>query len=194
MKEIDNINKVLERQLIREGLSIEFLPTNLKSWQKFITRINNHYSDIEQERYILERSSEIASQESMALNKEIERSQQIANIGRWSYDYKNNIFRLSKELFQMFRLNSEINFNTLDHFKKNILKEDIEKFSKTIQNAIDTKADTECEIRCSMSLLKYYGFTLYVTPFLIKAVVVMRLLASPWKYQRKKKLIKELKI
>jgi len=63
-------HKLLIRQLHRLALTENIVPDN-KKWQEFLNRINKTYLDSDQERYLSERSTVIASRELMDLNKKI---------------------------------------------------------------------------------------------------------------------------
>jgi C4-dicarboxylate-specific signal transduction histidine kinase len=56
-------HRLLLRQLKSLGLSVDNPPANQSDWQEFLARIERAYSDADQERYLLERSLEISSQE-----------------------------------------------------------------------------------------------------------------------------------
>ena len=88
--DITKLHKTLLKQINRVGLSIDNLPQEIENWQQFIERVNNHYFDVEQELYIIQRSSELAAEETTQLNKDLEQAQQLANISRWVYTIKNN--------------------------------------------------------------------------------------------------------
>lgn len=59
----------LERILNRINLSEANPPANLEEWHNFVAHINNSFYDFEQERYLLERSMAISSQEMLDLNE-----------------------------------------------------------------------------------------------------------------------------
>src|SRR5262249_27601203 len=56
-------HSVLERQLKKVGLEADTLPTNLASWKELLEHINRAYTQGEQDRYLLERSLNLASAE-----------------------------------------------------------------------------------------------------------------------------------
>lgn len=53
----------LDKQLEKLHLTRKSLPSDLKAWQDFLTRIEQSYKDAEQDRYLLERSLNISSDE-----------------------------------------------------------------------------------------------------------------------------------
>jgi C4-dicarboxylate-specific signal transduction histidine kinase len=56
-------HRLLLRQLSAFGFDENNLPAQIKDWQAFLARIERAYSDADQERYLLERSLHISSQE-----------------------------------------------------------------------------------------------------------------------------------
>ena len=115
-----DFNNSFNKLLVKQGMSQEVLPLNLELWQKFLARINNHYNDSDQERYILERSSEIASRESMDLNSKLESAQRLASIGRWYYDIRTNRITVPKEFYTLFGLDPNIQELTFEQVQNNI--------------------------------------------------------------------------
>jgi PAS domain S-box-containing protein len=57
------VNPLLTRQLRRLGLSEDVVPTDPLVWRNLLRRIERSYEDAEQNRYLLERSLQISSQE-----------------------------------------------------------------------------------------------------------------------------------
>ncbi len=67
-------NSILARQLRRLGLG-EDKPPDQASWRAFLERVRWTYNEAEQDRYTLERSFELTSQEMAALNEGLRREQ-----------------------------------------------------------------------------------------------------------------------
>ena len=61
------MNRDLSRQLGRLGLDPETPPADLEQWKAFLGRVTSFYDDAEQNRYLLERSLEMSSQETEQL-------------------------------------------------------------------------------------------------------------------------------
>ncbi len=57
------MHKLLQKQLEMLGIDLDIGPQNKEDWQKFLTKINNIYSEHEQHRYLMNRSLEISSRE-----------------------------------------------------------------------------------------------------------------------------------
>jgi len=67
------IHKTLQRQLSRLGLDTEHAPDQ-KSWQKFIELVDRTYQGHDDDRYLLERSLKISSNEMQDLYKDLKQS------------------------------------------------------------------------------------------------------------------------
>lgn len=64
---IDAWHALLRRQLRRLGLDLQAAP-DLAGWQAFIDRVSRAYKEADQDRYLMERSQVLASEEMAALN------------------------------------------------------------------------------------------------------------------------------
>lgn len=159
-----NSNKVLERQLKTEGLSLDSPPANLEQWQKITNRINNYYNDIAQEFYILERSSEISAKETMELNKNLEDAQRLACIGHWHYQKTNNRLILSKEFYTLFGFDSRNRSHVYEELMKYIHYHDAERFEKMLVRSLESGLDGEMEIRIIMPNKSFAWFFVICHP------------------------------
>lgn len=65
-------HRLLNRQLKSHGLESDRLPDNLERWKLFLERIERAYTDSDSERYLMERSMQISSQEMQERWKTIE--------------------------------------------------------------------------------------------------------------------------
>lgn len=81
MPNLNPLHKILSRQLKRIGLSLN-QPPSMEQWQEFLQRVNRHYQGVDEERYMLERSLKISSDEMQQLYNElrIASSQQINEV------------------------------------------------------------------------------------------------------------------
>jgi diguanylate cyclase (GGDEF)-like protein/PAS domain S-box-containing protein len=70
----DTLHALLLRQLQRLHLDAGTAP-DAEAWARLIERVSRAYQDFDQERYLLERSQELASHELMALNEALRTSQ-----------------------------------------------------------------------------------------------------------------------
>lgn len=90
------LHSLLKRQLKKGGLSEETTPT-LEQWSEFLERVNRTYTESDQERYLLERSLTISSQEMQGVYEQLRQSEtryalaaKGANDGLWDWDLVTN--------------------------------------------------------------------------------------------------------
>ena len=69
------INRLIKRQMRKNGLSLDECPKNEEEWKEFINLISNTYDEFEQDRYLLERSLELSSQE---MHEKFEKNKQMS--------------------------------------------------------------------------------------------------------------------
>lgn len=98
-------HKLLKRQLDKSNLSTDVLPQDLNQWQKFLSSIDLTYVEMDQERYLLERSMEIFSREMMEINFKLEEAQTVSNMGYWQYDAESGLISWSKGICKQLQIN-----------------------------------------------------------------------------------------
>lgn len=140
-------HKVLARQLMRCGIKADELPTDKKKWQELIARINQTYCDTDQERYLLERSMVISSEEMNELNKKLETAQQIAGLGHWFYDRSIERITWSKELYKLYGLDPVQPVPQLENIYEIIHEEDRNFVKELVETAFKEGKGYEAEIR-----------------------------------------------
>ena len=65
------MNDILDRQLKRENLSADTLPSVLDAWTAFLQDVERTYQQAEQDRYLMERSLEVSSREMTEINEKL---------------------------------------------------------------------------------------------------------------------------
>jgi PAS domain S-box-containing protein len=143
-------HKLLRRQLKRLGLE-ENLPT-AEEWAAFKKTISKTYTENDQERYLLERSMEISSEEMLEINDRLTTAQDTAGLGYWFYDKSIELITLSPSLYRIFGLNPEKGPPTFDEFMKIVHEENRSHLEKLIENAFLHGHRYEYEFR-----MKYGG-------------------------------------
>lgn len=62
------LHRVLQRQLAREGLAADGVPTDPAAWRRFLGRVHRAYRDADEERYTTERSIDLSARETSELH------------------------------------------------------------------------------------------------------------------------------
>ncbi|KTD13282.1 sensor histidine kinase [Legionella jamestowniensis] len=140
------LHKLLLRQLNRAQIEVDNLPSDLKQWQEFISRVNKTYQETDQERYLLERSMNISSREMMLLNEKLERAQHIARLCYWHYDADTDRISWSKELYNLLDLNPNA-LQTLKEFLDVVHPEDSAQLKSLVSTALDKRVNYTFELR-----------------------------------------------
>lgn len=107
-------HKLLIRQLKRLQLK-DSIPTQ-REWEEFKNVISKTYVEADQERYLLERSMELSSEEMLDINEKLQSAQKMAGLGYWIYDKESNIITLSHNLYQIVGLSTLEHTPTFDAF------------------------------------------------------------------------------
>ncbi len=76
------MHRLLERQLRRCAVARDTLPTSLETWQEFVDRVSKSYTDSDEERYLVERSIAVSSDELQTLNVELRKSEAVLQAER----------------------------------------------------------------------------------------------------------------
>src|SRR5687767_14823608 len=80
---------LLERQLKKAGLGAGTLPPDLAAWTRLLDHISRAYTEHEQDRYLLERSLTLASEEMEQEIAERKRSEEAVRIARDELERQN---------------------------------------------------------------------------------------------------------
>ena len=87
-----SLHPLLLRQLRRLGLQADVVPPTQDSWQGLLERISRAYQDIDADRYLMERSQQLASQEMAALNQSLAQARDAAqDLARVKSDFLANM-------------------------------------------------------------------------------------------------------
>lgn len=149
-------HRLLTRQLKRLGIE-ETLPT-LEKWSTFKDIINKTYTENDQERYLLERSMELSSQEMYEINEKLTTAQETADLGYWIYDKKKDLFTLSQTLYRIFGVDSVELDETFDIFLEKVHEEDRKHVKKFFEVAFSQGTRFEHEFRIKHSSGDYYWY------------------------------------
>lgn len=84
-------HNLLNRQLKHCNLSPKDLPQSLKDWNDFLQRVSNAYQEADDDRYLLERSQEVASKEMHELNEQLVNAARLAGMAEIATSVLHNI-------------------------------------------------------------------------------------------------------
>lgn len=143
---MNELHHLLKRQLKRLSLSEGNLP-NEEQWLKFLMNITQAYKDFEQDRYLLERSLFISSNELADLNNNLELAQEIAHLGSWHYDRKLGKVTWSKQTFRLFNLDMMNGEPSFDDIIAMVHEDDKPEILMLIDRAFSEGKDFEMELR-----------------------------------------------
>ena len=163
MKNDIDLHKTLKRKLNRFKLSHDALPQSIVEWQAFLSAINNSYLESDQERYILERSSETASKEMMVLNSRLKEAQSIAKIGYWYYEIISDKTYYSDEFYNLFGIPADTPPPSYEQIVHMVHPEDRDTFAKDFNTAKTEHiiVENEYRLRTPKSKHRWYQMTFY---------------------------------
>ncbi len=101
------LHSLLKRQLKKSGVADNAMPT-INQWQDFLEHINKAYNEVDQERYLIERSLTMSSREMQQLYDRLQKSEtryalasKGANDGLWDWDFSNEEIFFSKRCLEI---------------------------------------------------------------------------------------------
>jgi PAS domain-containing protein len=104
------LHPLLTRQLRKIDLNKD-TPPPLEQWQKFLERVNNVYTDNDQERYLIERSLMLSSKEMQEIHDQLRKSEtryalaaQGTKDGLWDWDLISDEAYYSQHWMEMMRV------------------------------------------------------------------------------------------
>ena len=146
-------HKTLIRQL--KHLGLDDAPPSLQDWEKVKEIVSKTYIEADQERYLLERSMEISSEEMLDINKRLERAQEIAHLGYWTYDKSKNLITMSRELYHIYGLNPSEPAPSIEGFMGRIHEENRKTIKKLMERAFSQGLEYEYEFQMKQNNGKY---------------------------------------
>ena len=142
-----SFHSLLLRQLKRLGIEMGKRPANAQQWLLFLDRVNRAYTEADQERYLMERSQDIATREMQELYGHIEEAQRIAGLGNWSFDRARRRGLWSKECARIFGLNPTAPMPTYKELSRRVHREDRVQVKDRTEAAFHDGKDFEIEFR-----------------------------------------------
>src|SRR6185436_2395549 len=144
---MSSYHNLLLRQLKRLGILPGGEVPCAERWQQLLDRVDRAYKEADQERYLMQRSQEIASREKQELYGRIEEAQRIAGLGNWLFDEGRRTRRWSEECFQIFGVDPATTMPAYRELLKRIHRKDRPRLKRAIYAAWHDNKDFEIEFR-----------------------------------------------
>ncbi|MBX9786102.1 MAG: PAS domain S-box protein [Alphaproteobacteria bacterium] len=155
-------HKTLIRQL--KNLGLDGVSPSPQDWEKVKEIVSKTYTEADQERYLLERSMELSSQEMLEINQRLERAQEIAGLGYWTYDKSKNLITMSRELYRIYGLNPSEPAPSIEGFMERIHEENRKVIKKLMEKAFSQGLEYEYEFQMKHSDGKYRWYRVIGRP------------------------------
>ncbi len=169
---MSDLHPLLLRQLARLGLGPDIHPDSAQQWGQLLTRVSRAYLESEQDRYLLERSQDLASAELLEVNGALEtqealletrvaertqslrqneahlsEAQRIATLGSWSFDVQSGAAAWTDECYRLFGLEPAHEAPTFEEVLALTHPEDRERVRGAIAAAHKQGANADIEFR-----------------------------------------------
>ena len=167
---MNRLHPLLARQLSRLDVGCE--PPSLEQWTKLLERVSRAYQESDQDRYLLERSQDLASAEMAELYAALEaekaqlesrvrertsrvaeseahlaEAQRIATLGSWSYVPNTGALNWSEECYRLMGLDSALGPPPLAQLVELVHQDDRERVRELMRNAFQHGANGDIEFR-----------------------------------------------
>ncbi len=142
-----SLHPLLLRQLKKAGWSEGDPPLSPVQWNGLLQRISRTYIEADQERYLLNRSQELASRETEEICLRLSEAQHIAGLGNWVFDIQHDTGQWSEGCAQIFGMACTSLRPSYSEFLKSIHSADRDKFINAVGIALETGESFEIELR-----------------------------------------------
>jgi diguanylate cyclase (GGDEF)-like protein/PAS domain S-box-containing protein len=140
-------HSLLLRQLKRLGLDDLQTPPDKDQWRQILERVDRAYWEADQERYLIERTQEISSQEMQELFNRLEEAQRIAGLGNWSFHRRERIGHWSEECFRIFGEDASSPVPNFRSFLRRVQRRDRVLLHSAAHEALHDGKEFEVEFR-----------------------------------------------
>lgn len=142
------IHSLLKRHLKKSDLE-QSIPPTIEQWTEFLTRVNRAYCEADQERYLLERSLTISSQEMQEAFEQLSKSEtryalaeQGANDGLWDWDLITGDVYYSPRWFEIMGMSThEGQVHSKNCWLKRIHSDELERVTAELEAHLQGKTD-----------------------------------------------------
>ena len=141
------LHPLLMRQLRKVGWSEGAPLPSPEQWNQLLQRVSRTYIEADQERYLLNRSQELASRETEEICLRLSEAQHIAGLGNWVFDTQHDTGQWSDGCIQIFGLSCTSLTPSYSEFLKCIYDVDRERFVNAVGISLETGDSFELELR-----------------------------------------------
>src|SRR5664279_1793230 len=167
-----DLHPLLARQLARLGIETRAAAPSAEQWQSLLERVSRAYQEADQDRYLLERSQDLASTEMIELYRALEaekaqlesrveertrwlreseahlaEAQRIATLGSWSYVPATRKLEWSEECYRLLGFDSSLGAAPFAEVLELIHPDDRERVRDLIRGAYKRGANGDTEFR-----------------------------------------------
>ncbi|MDO9052668.1 MAG: EAL domain-containing protein [Gallionella sp.] len=142
-----SFHPLLLRQLRKAGWSEGSPPLSPEQWNELLSRISRTYSEADQERYLLNRSQELAFRETEDVCLRLSEAQHIAGLGNWFFDLQHNTGQWSDGCLRIFNSSGSSLTPSYSDFINCIYDSDRQKFISAVDIALQNGRSFEIELR-----------------------------------------------
>ena len=169
---MDRLHPLLARQLARLGIETRAAAPSAEQWQSLLERVSRAYQEADQDRYLLERSQDLASTEMIELYRALEaekaqlesrveertrwlreseahlaEAQRIATLGSWSYVPATRKLEWSEECYRLLGFDSSLGAPPFMEVMQLMHPDDRERVRDLIRGAYKRGANGDTEFR-----------------------------------------------
>ncbi len=142
------LHKLLLKQLERSELDVEKIKSLQPSqWEDFLFWLSNAYYGYEQERYLLERSMDIAMREHKDLTERLKDAHEIAHMGYFYTDRATKIVSWSPEMFRLSGIDPSEGAPPMEKLLSFVHEDEREQLRKNLERAFYEGMPYEMELR-----------------------------------------------
>ncbi len=142
-----SFHPLLLRQLRKAGWSEGALPLSPEQLNELLQRVSRTYIEADQERYLLNRSQELASRETEEICLRLSEAQHIAGLGNWVFDIQQDTGQWSEGCVQIFGMTCRSLTPSYSEFLESIQSADRDEFVNAVGIALETGDSFEIELR-----------------------------------------------
>ena len=168
---MSRVHPLLARQLARLAIDVHEVPSKVQ-WTSLLERVTRAYQEADQERYLLERSQDLASEETAELYRALEaekaqlesrvdertsrlresethlaEAQRIATLGSWSYVPQTRELNWSEECYRLLGLDSGLGPPALAQLIGIVHEDDRARVRDLLRDAFERGANGDFEFR-----------------------------------------------